>query len=78
MHTNYFTLTSNKSKTVALILCVLEFFWIGGLHRFYVGKFWTGLLWICTGGFFYIGTVLDLIAIVSGSFDDKSGLPLKQ
>ncbi len=69
---------STKSKIAALVLCVIGFFGFAGLHRFYVGKFWTGLFWLITGGFFYIGTIVDLIAIVTGSFDDKHGLPLKQ
>lgn len=34
-----------------------------GIHRFYMGKWGTGLLWLCTGGFFLIGQILDLFFI---------------
>jgi len=30
-----------------------------GIHRFYMGKIWTGLLFMCTGGLFFIGYVYD-------------------
>lgn len=49
---------------------------LAGLHRFYVGKIGTGLLWFFTGGLFGIGTIIDVISISSGTFRDKQGRPL--
>lgn len=45
------------SYTVAWIL--LTFFGIFGLHRFYMGKWPTGLLYLFTGGLFLIGYLYD-------------------
>ena len=65
-------------KKPALILCLLGFIGFGGLHRFYSGKFWTGLLWFLTGGMFYIGTIIDLVNIIMNTFYDKDGNPLQK
>lgn len=64
-----------KSKITALILAIF----LGGLgvHRFYVGKIGTGLLYLFTGGLFGIGWILDIIFILTGSFRDKANMPLK-
>ncbi|BAZ02136.1 TM2 domain-containing protein [Tolypothrix tenuis PCC 7101] len=45
------------------ILCALGFAGLGGLHRIYNGKIGTGLLWLCTFGFLYIGQFVDLFLI---------------
>lgn len=65
-----------KSKMVALILCIIGFFGFAGLHRMYVGKVGSGVLHLLTYGFCAIGTILDLIAILSGGFRDSYGQPL--
>lgn len=44
--------------TVAWIL--LAFLGVFGVHRFYMGKWLTGLLWLFTGGLFFLGWLYDL------------------
>ncbi len=62
---------STKSRLVALLLCI--FVGYLGIHRFYVGKTGTGILWLLTGGLFGIGFLIDLIMIIVGSFTDQTG-----
>ena len=62
---------SKKSRLAALLLC----FFLGGLgiHRFYVGKIGTGIIWLFTFGLLGIGAFIDLIIIAVGTFKDKEG-----
>ena len=69
-------LPPRKSKMVALILCILGFFGLAGLHRMYVGKVGSGVLHLFTYGICVIGTIIDLISILSGGFRDSYGPPL--
>ncbi len=52
-----------KSTWVAYLLWFLGGLGILGLHRFYLGRWPTGLLWLLTGGVVGIGALLDLFAI---------------
>lgn len=65
-----------KSKIVALILCLIGFLGIAGLHRMYVGKVGSGVVHFFTYGICGIGTIIDLISILSGGFRDSYGHPL--
>jgi TM2 domain-containing membrane protein YozV len=67
---------SDKSRLVAALLC----FFLGylGVHRFYAGKVGTGVLWLLTGGIAGIGTLVDFIMILVGSFTDKYGNYVKE
>lgn len=50
-----------KNKWISLLLCVL-FGWLG-VHRFYEGKAFTGVLYLLTLGFFGIGWLIDIVRI---------------
>lgn len=44
-----------------------------GVHRYYVGKIGTGILYNLTFGLFGIGSLVDFIKICCGKFTDKQG-----
>ncbi len=54
-----------KSTLTAYLLWCLIFVGVGGIHRIYAGKVWTGLLWLFTGGLLLIGQIIDLFLIPS-------------
>lgn len=62
---------SEKDWMITLLLCL---FGGGiGIHRYYVGKVGTGILYTLTLGLFGIGCLVDLIKIITGKFTDKDG-----
>ncbi|MEP1471829.1 MAG: TM2 domain-containing protein [Halieaceae bacterium] len=42
---------------------LLTFVGIFGIHRFYMGKWFTGILYLCTGGLFLIGILYDFLTL---------------
>ena len=61
---------SHKSKIAALILAI--FLGCLGIHRFYVGKVGTGVIWLLTGG------IYDIVKIASGTFTDGAGCVIRK
>lgn len=68
---------SGTSKETAVILCVLGFFGISGIHRLCTGHILSGLLMLFTAGCGGVWTVVDLILILADNFKDGSGRPLR-
>lgn len=60
---------SEKSATAAFWFC----FFLGnlGVHRYYVGRIWTGLLMLFTAGGLGIWTIIDMFLIVFDKFKDE-------
>ncbi|KAB2890130.1 MAG: TM2 domain-containing protein [Desulfobulbaceae bacterium] len=58
---------------------LLAFVGILGIHRMYMGKWLTGLLYLCTGGLFLVGYIYDLwtlndqISLINGSRKLENG-----
>ncbi len=64
-------MAGTRSTSTAYLLWLPSLFGFAGLHRFYVGRWGTGLLWLLTGGLCMIGTVLDLFLIPGLVEDDN-------
>lgn len=62
---------SDEKRLLVLLLAI--FFGYFGVHRFYVGKVGTGILWLCTLGFLGIGALVDALIIAFGEFTDSQG-----
>ena len=62
---------SDKNHTTALLLGI--FLGFLGIHRFYVGKTGTGVLWLLSGGILGLGWFVDVVFLLTGCFDDWDG-----
>ncbi len=67
---------SEKSRFITLLFCM--FLGWSGVHRFYVNKFWTGLIMMFTMGIFGILWFLDFVMILVGAFKDSEELLIKR
>ncbi len=59
---------SQRSRLVAVLLSVVGFL---GLHRFYLGRFWTGLLMLLTLGGLGVWWLIDIYMLLSGKLTDS-------
>lgn len=63
--------SDKPSQIIALILCL--FVGYLGIHRFYLGYTWQGVVQLLTGGGCGIWSLIDLIRIVTGDLKPKNG-----
>ncbi len=62
---------SGKSQLIALIIC--GFIGTLGIHRFYLGYVWQGVVQLLTLGGCGIWTLIDFIMIITGDLKPKNG-----
>ena len=63
---------SPKSRTIALLLCF--FLGVFGAHRFYVGRYFLGIVFFFTFGFLGFGWLVDLVLALLGRMRDRNRL----
>ena len=58
---------SGNEKTVAIILLIL----VGalGIHKFYLGQIGPGILYLFTGGLCGIGLIIDLVKLLTDTYE---------
>lgn len=66
---------SDRSFALTIILCF--FLGVLGIHRFYAGKIFTGIIQLLTGGGFGIWWIIDLVMLLLGKFEDGDGYLIK-
>lgn len=68
------SLISQTAQRHFLAVFFISFMWgTFGVDRFYLGKFWTGLLKLLTFGGFGVWVIVDLWLIMTGAMRDKHG-----
>jgi len=65
------TKSSDKSWLAAFLLCL--FFGSIGIHRFYLGYTWQGIVQLLTAGGLGIWTLIDFIRIITRDLQPKDG-----
>ena len=64
---------SNYSQSIALGLMGLILIGLFGIHRMYLGYWGIGILHLLTGGFCFIGTIIDAVNLLNGNLGPKNG-----
>lgn len=62
---------NKKKNSTAYILWFACIFGVCGIHRFYLGRNLSGVIWLFTFGFLGIGQLIDLF-LIPGMVDDRN------
>lgn len=64
-----------RDVTLAYVLWFGGFFGLAGLHRMYMGRWVSGLIWFATGGLCLFGQIIDLFMMSRMIQDSNEGKP---
>lgn len=68
---------TERNVAIGYLLLVLGFFpGIGGLHRFYAGRWISGIVWLLTGGLCMVGQIVDIFFMPRMIADVNAGRPV--
>ncbi|MDB4614197.1 protein kinase [bacterium] len=67
---------SDITRPQALLLNAIGWLGVAGLHRFATGRRVSGIIWLLTFGVAGIGTLVDILLIVTGTFKDAYDRPV--
>ena len=65
-----------KQVLVGYVLWIAGFFFLCGLHRFYTGRWVSGLIWLFTGGLCGVGQLIDALFVPRMVEDYNAGRPV--
>lgn len=69
------SLVPQKDLSLAYVLWIGGFLGFAGLHRMYMGRWASGLLWIATGGLCLVGQIVDFFMMTRMLADANEGKP---
>jgi TM2 domain-containing membrane protein YozV len=58
-----------KDQQTMLLLCLIGVIGVAGIHRFVAGDIVLGILYLLTGGFCLVGTIIDAVNINSFTYE---------
>lgn len=76
MSTTAITRRDERNVALAYLLWVPALFGFAGLHRFYTGRWVSGIIWLLTGGLCGVGQVIDLFFMPRMVQDYNDGRPV--
>lgn len=66
-------LTTRKDTNLAYVLWLGGLVGFCGLHRIYMGRWVSGIIWMLTGGLCFVGQIVDLVMMPRMIEDSEHG-----
>ncbi|NOY26702.1 MAG: TM2 domain-containing protein [Oligoflexia bacterium] len=66
-------LTTRKDTGLAYVLWIGGLMGFCGLHRIYMGRYASGIIWLLTGGLCFVGQLIDVFMMPQMLEDSEHG-----